>query len=72
MTENREMFTEINALVGAIAKALDMDEKEVVAALESNRLAMALGEDESGNRFVEAKLGDKAARVYPGAIHHQG
>lgn len=65
--EDREMYDEINALIGAVAKALDVSEIEVVTAIEQGRLGMEMKADEQGN-FVEITCDDKTARIYQGAI----
>jgi hypothetical protein len=71
MSDNREMYAEVNALVGAIAKALDLTDEAAVKALEDRSLSLVFGEDEAGQRFVEASHEGRSARIYQGAIHHQ-
>jgi hypothetical protein len=71
MSENREMYSEVNALVGAIAKALELTNEATVKALEDQSLSLLFGEDEEGQRFVEASHEGRSARIYQGAIHHQ-
>jgi hypothetical protein len=66
--ENREMFNEINALVGAVGKALDISEIEVITAIEQGRLCMEMAVDDVGRNFVEVTLDERKARVYQGAI----
>lgn len=66
----REYYDEINALVGALAKALHIDEKQVATELEDGTIALQMGEDDNGNRFVEATRAGSTARVYQGAIVH--
>lgn len=70
--ENREMFDEINALVGSVAKALEVSEMEVVTAIEQGRLAMELTTDEAGQNYLAVSCDGKAARVYAGAIFRPG
>lgn len=70
MDQNREMYEEINALVAAIAKGLELSEEETVRALEGGKIAVATGGDENG-RFVTASYGEKKLRVYQGAIRHE-
>ncbi|MBC7906151.1 MAG: hypothetical protein H7Y60_05305 [Rhodospirillaceae bacterium] len=70
--ESREMFDEINALVGAVAKALNTSEMDVITAIEEGRLAMELLTDEEGRNFIAVDHEGKAVRVYPGAIYRQG
>ncbi|MGE5545710.1 MAG: hypothetical protein ACM33T_02340 [Solirubrobacterales bacterium] len=67
--ENREMYDEINALVGAVAKALDVSETEVITAIEQGRLGMELQTDEDGRNFVAIECDGKSARIYQGAIY---
>jgi len=62
------MFQEINALVGAVAKALQTSEMEVVTAIEQGRLGLEMKADDQGRNFVEATCDDKTARIYAGAI----
>lgn len=66
--ENREMFDEINALVGAIAKAFDTSEIDVVTAIEQGRLGMEMLADEDGRNYIAATLDERVARIYQGAI----
>lgn len=70
--ENREMYDEINALVGAVAKALDTSEIEVVTAIEQGRLGMEMLVDGEGRNYVSVTFDDRTARVYPGAIFREG
>lgn len=68
--DNREHYEEINALVGAIAKALDMEAETVAQELEGGAITLAMGEDDNGNRYVDVRRGDQTVQVYQGAIHH--
>jgi frataxin-like iron-binding protein CyaY len=68
--DNRELYDEINALVGAIAKALDREPEAVAKDLESGAVVLSLETDDNGNRFVAARQGERLARVYQGAIRH--
>lgn len=70
--ESREMFDEINALVGAVAKALDTSETEVVTAIEQGRLGMEMLTDGEGRNYVSVTFDDRIARVYLGAIFREG
>lgn len=70
--ENREMFEEINALIGSIAKAFDVGEGDVVAAIEQGGLGMELITDSEGRNCVEATYQGRVARIYPGAIFRVG
>ncbi|HSV28024.1 MAG TPA: hypothetical protein VLL76_00655 [Candidatus Omnitrophota bacterium] len=69
--ENREMYDEINALIGAVSKALEVSETEVVTAIEQGRLGMEMLTDERGQNFISATLDGKNARIYQGAIFRQ-
>ncbi len=70
--ENREMFDEINALVGAVAKALDTSEIEVVTAIEQGRLSMEMLTDEENRNYIAVTFEEKSVRVYLGAIFREG
>jgi hypothetical protein len=70
--ENREMFEEINALIGSIAKAFDMADLDVVAAIEQGSLGMAMIADDEGRNCVEVSHDGRVARIYPGAIFRVG
>ena len=69
MTE-KEMHGEIAALVGAIAKALDLSEADTARHLEAGDIAMVLGDDERGERFVQVTCQGRTAKIYQGAIRH--
>ena len=79
-TDHREMYTEIAALLGAIAQAFAITEAQAIAAAESGRLTMSFERDANGNRFVAASLAEpgadpataRRARVYHGAIKREG
>ncbi len=66
----REMFSEIGALIGAIAQAFSITEADAIAAVEQSRLGMEFGRDANGNPFVTATLDGRTARIYQGAIKH--
>ncbi|MGE5475870.1 MAG: hypothetical protein ACM3Q1_04390 [Bacteroidales bacterium] len=70
--ENREMYDEINALIGAVAKALDTSEMEVITAIEQGRLGMEMRSDEEGRNFVQVAFDGRNVRVYQGAIFREG
>lgn len=70
IVDNREHYEEINALVGAIAKALDMKAETVAQELESGAITLAMDEDDNGNRFIAVQRGEQTAQVYQGAIRH--
>jgi hypothetical protein len=66
--DEREMYDEINALIGAVAKALEVSEMEVVTAIEQGRLGLEMKIDAEGRNYVEATCDGKTAHVYQGAI----
>ena len=70
--ENREMFDEINALIGSVAKAMEMGEGEVIAAIEQGDLGMAMITDDQGRNCIEVSHDGRTARIYPGAIFRPG
>lgn len=69
--ENREMYDEINALIGAVAKAFDTSEAEIVTAIEQGRLGMEMMVDDEGRNFIQASLDERSVRVYQGAIFRE-
>lgn len=70
--ESREMYDEINALVGAVAKALDTSEMEVITAIEQGRLGMEMQTDAEGRNFVQVQFDERTVRIYQGAIFREG
>jgi hypothetical protein len=66
------MYDEINALIGAVAKAFDTSEMEIITAIEQGRLGMEMRSDDEGRNFVQATFDDRTARVYQGAIFREG
>lgn len=69
--DRREMYAEIAALVGALAKSFGMKEADAAAALESGAMSLDFAQDANGNRYVAAAYGGKSARVYQGAIKRE-
>lgn len=69
--ERREMYAEIAALIGALAKTFAMKDADVATALESGAMALDFAQDANGNRFVAATHAGKTARVYQGAIKRE-
>jgi len=65
---SREMFEEINALISAVAKALDTSETEVVTAIEQGRLSMELLNDPEGVNFVRVECDGKSADIRQGVF----
>ncbi|MBB4286388.1 hypothetical protein [Roseospira goensis] len=76
MTDGREMYQEINALLGNLATALALPPETVAELLEQGALTLEMGKDAAGNHFVLATHGDgddqRVARVYKDSIHHLG
>jgi hypothetical protein len=68
--DDREMFAEVNALLAAIAKALDLDAEAAVKAIEANEISMGMDVDEEGHNFVAVSYRGKVSRIYQGAIKH--
>ena len=66
--ETREMYTEIAALIGAIAKALEMKDSDIAQALEQSAMTLEFGMDANENRFVAVSHEGRTVRVYQGAI----
>ena len=66
----REMYEEISALLGGMAKAFSLDDAQVISALEQGDIAMTFESDANGNRFALASYDGQTARLYPGAIKH--
>jgi hypothetical protein len=66
--ERREMYAEIAALVGALAKTFAIKEAAAAEAVESGTMTLDFVSDANGNRFVAATFEGQTARVYQGAI----
>jgi hypothetical protein len=66
--DERQMYSEINALVGAVAKALSVSEIEAITAIEQGRLGMEMLTDADGRNYIQATCDGKTARIYQGAI----
>ncbi len=66
----REMYAEIAALIGSLAKTFAIKDSEAAAAVESGAMALDFAADANGNRFVAARYQGKVARIYQGAIKH--
>ena len=66
--ESREMYGQIATLTASIAKALDLSESDVIAALDRGEVELSFGRDANGNRFVAVVYQGAAARIYQGAI----
>jgi len=70
--ENREMYNEINALVGAVAKALEISEGDVVSLIEQGNLTMEMLIDDEGRNYLAVSCDERSARIYEGAIFREG
>jgi len=69
-SDSREMFAELNALLTAIAKALDLEPEAAARAIEAGEIAIKMEVDEEGRHFVGVVHDGKTSRVYPGVIRH--
>ncbi len=70
--ESREMYDEINALVGTVAKALDTSEMEVITAIEQGRLSMEMLTDSEDRNYLQVVFDERSVRIYQGAIFREG
>ncbi len=69
--EPREMYSEIAALIAALAKTFAMKDADAAAAVESGAMVLDFAQDANGNRYVAAIYEGKTARVYQGAIKRE-
>ncbi len=67
---DREMYAELNALLGAIGKALDLTSEQTVKAVEADEIAMEMKVDERGERFITVSFQGRSAQIYQGAIRY--
>lgn len=68
--EPREMYSEIAALIGSLAKTFGLSDADAAQAVESGVMDLEFGHDDSGNAFVGATYQGKTARIFKGAIKH--
>lgn len=68
MTDPRQSYDEISALVASVAKALDMDDADVVFAIEQGQLGMEMCTDAEGQNYLLVSHEDRIAHIYQGAI----
>jgi ABC-type nickel/cobalt efflux system permease component RcnA len=61
--DEREMYEQITALVGAVGAALDMVGNEVVVAIEEGRLGMETLTDAEGGHFIRATCDGRQADI---------
>ncbi|MTJ79832.1 MAG: hypothetical protein F8N37_02260 [Telmatospirillum sp.] len=66
--DQREMYSEMNQLLGAIAKALGIEAEQAARALERGEIDVAMKEDARGERFLDISYAGRKAQVYQGAI----
>lgn len=69
---DREMFDEINALIGSVAKALDISEGEVVSSIEQGELCMEMMADDNGANFLRVDYNGKSADIRQGVFMRHG
>ena len=76
MSEEPDMYHEINVLFGSLAKAMDVPEDKLAGLLENGTLTLEMGKDDQGAPFVLAAHGTGAtrriARIYKDRILHLG
>ena len=70
MSDQREMYEEINALLGALAKALDIPAEDVARGLEEGSIRLSMGIDERGEKFITALHNGAQVNLYNGAIQY--
>lgn len=66
--DEREMYAEMNALLGSIAKAFDLEPQEAVRAVETGEVSIKMCEDFRGERYLAAQYRGRSANIYQGAI----
>ena len=73
MTEDadKEMYSEISALMGSIGKALSLSESDTIQAVERGEMSFEMGKDENGHNFVAVTYKGDTARIYQGAIKRE-
>lgn len=65
------MYDEVAALLGTIAKTFDLTDADAAKAVEEGRVAIDMGSDDTGARYIRISMAGRAARIYPGAILHE-
>lgn len=68
MNDLRQSYDEISALVASVAKALDMNDADVVFAIEQGQLGMEMCTDAEGKNYLLVTHENRIAHVYPGAV----
>ncbi|WP_146002752.1 hypothetical protein [Telmatospirillum siberiense] len=66
--DEREMYAEMNALLGSIAKAFDLEPQEAARAVEAGEVGIEMREDFRGERYLAAQYRGRSAQIYQGAI----
>ena len=68
MSDSRQSYDEISALVASVAKALDMDDSDVIFAIEQGQLGMEMCTDAEKQNYILVRYDGRIAHVYPGAV----
>jgi hypothetical protein len=68
--DEREMYAEMNALLGAIGKAFELAPEQAARAVEAGEIVIEMQEDARGERFLAAQYQGRSAQIYQGAIRH--
>lgn len=66
----KEMFAEVNALVGAIGKALDLAPEVAAREVEAGAIHVEMETDERQQRRISLHYQGRTAYLYQGAIKH--
>jgi len=64
------MYSEIAALIAALAKTFALKDSETAAAIESGEMILDFASDANANRYVAATYAGQTSRIYQGAIKH--
>ena len=68
----KEMYDEVSALLGAVAKAFDLTDAQAAQGLEDGTVSLEMSFDPDGQRFVRAGHGGRFVRIYDGRVFHEG
>lgn len=68
----KEMYDEIAALLGAIAKAFGIDDAEAAQGLEDGTISLDIAQDQDHRRYVRAGHGGGFIRIYDGRVVREG
>ena len=69
--DEREMYAEMNALLGAIAKAFKIDAEQAARAVEAGEITIEMKQDALGERLLAMRYQGRSAQIYQGAIRHE-